>query len=69
MTRSLLEQKVLKIVKKEKDVAMPFSYASKTMPTLTQEQAQAIQTIQSSQDSIFLLHGVTGSGKRKSFYA
>lgn len=67
MTRSLLEQKVLKIVKKEKDVAMPFSYASKTMPTLTQEQAQAIQTIQSSQDSIFLLHGVTGSGKTEVF--
>lgn len=35
--------------------------------TLTEEQKNAITTIESSNDSIYLLHGVTGSGKTEVF--
>ena len=67
MTKSLLDQGVLRLFKKEKQTTIVQDTAFIAEPVLTQDQKRAIDEIQMSKDSIYLLHGVTGSGKTEVF--
>ena len=67
MTKTLIEKGVLHLIKKEKETDILVSSEKLPIPTLSSEQKNAIDEIQNSQDSIFLLHGVTGSGKTEVF--
>ncbi len=67
MTRTLIDKGVLVLVKKEKKTSLISSVPRMSIPTLTIEQRKAIEEIQESSDAIFLLHGVTGSGKTEVF--
>lgn len=67
MTRTLIDKGVLVLVKKEKKTSLISSAPRMSIPTLTIEQRKAIKEIQESSDAIFLLHGVTGSGKTEVF--
>ena len=66
-TKILLEKGYLQIEKREKSKILVQSQNQSKPHSLTQEQANAIHEIKTSQDSVFLLHGVTGSGKTEVF--
>ena len=66
-TKTLLEKGYLQIEKREKSQILVKNQNQSRPHNLTQEQAHAIHEIKTSQDSVFLLHGVTGSGKTEVF--
>lgn len=60
-----LEEKNIVAIERERRMRTPFSSENGTgqKPTLTKAQLKAIEEISSSQNTVQLLHGVTGSGK------
>lgn len=67
MTRSLLEKGFLKSVDRPKDRDLITLPAKDVPPELRPGQMQALEQIRQSKASVFLLHGVTGSGKTEVF--
>lgn len=67
LTRPLLEKGALRLEKRVKQTALEVDEIKDRQFTLTDEQAQAIDTIENGSASIYLLHGVTGSGKTEVF--
>ena len=67
MTRSLLEKGRLKLVQKPKDHDLASVPPPDVPPVLQPLQKKAIDQILSSDSEVFLLHGVTGSGKTEVF--
>ncbi len=66
-SKKLIEAGFVRLEKREKYIPLVSnSKDQKTFP-LTQEQKDAIKEIQSTNDFIYLLHGVTGSGKTEVF--
>ncbi len=67
IAKKLIDYGYVELVKKEKQTQTIAPQSKDDVPSLTHEQAGAISTITNSTDSIFLLHGVTGSGKTEVF--
>ncbi len=59
----LLEKGVVKILKKEKRRLVIPDYEKAVVPTLTSDQQKVVDEFNSSKDEVYLLEGVTGSGK------
>lgn len=59
----LLEKGVVKILKKEKRRLMIPDYEKTVIPSLTSDQQKEVDEFNSSKDEVYLLEGVTGSGK------
>lgn len=66
MTKVLLDKGYIQI-KKEEKVTTLVETSQDVFHDLTQEQINAIETIESDAHNTFLLHGVTGSGKTEVF--
>ena len=67
IVNTLIKKQALVIEKKVKSMTLDIDRIDAPIPELTEEQARVIHEIQNTQDSIFLLHGVTGSGKTEVF--
>ncbi len=67
MPNTLIKKKAVYLYEKEKEVQLTTTSTLVQEPTLTDEQSKAIEQIQKSTNSTFLLHGVTGSGKTEIF--
>lgn len=67
ISKALLDKGYVKIQKVSKSSNLIQKTTSDTVHVLTDEQVSAIQAIQTSDESCFLLHGVTGSGKTEVF--
>ena len=63
----LIKKGYIQIEKRIKDTPIESCSIQDVSHTLTQEQNHAIQQIQKSEKNVFLLHGVTGSGKTEVF--
>ncbi|MDD9898294.1 MAG: primosomal protein N', partial [Candidatus Melainabacteria bacterium] len=65
--KNLISQTYLNPINKNRKQTSPLEFLQElepgTIPELTEEQNQVLETIQASQNKKFLLHGVTGSGK------
>ncbi len=66
LTKALIEKGYL-VIKKEEKVTSLIEESKDVEHSLTDEQINAIQTIQNDFHHTFLLHGVTGSGKTEIF--
>ncbi|MBQ0064223.1 MAG: primosomal protein N' [Firmicutes bacterium] len=66
VAKTLLEKGVVRLEKQEKHRQLVESSTDKKV-VLKPEQINAIQTIQNGKESVYLLHGVTGSGKTEVF--
>ena len=60
---TLLNKKKIRLVKKEKMRLVLEDVTKISKPTLTNEQEKALESIVNGEDSVYLLEGVTGSGK------
>lgn len=67
ITNTLIKKGYLGIEKKEKESLIPIDVIQDSDHLLTDEQTNAIHTIQNGNNSVYLLHGVTGSGKTEVF--
>lgn len=65
--KQLKEKGYIEIEKREKQEEIPFDKREDRIVELSDEQKQAIQQIQHGQDQVYLLHGITGSGKTEVF--
>ena len=67
LAKPLIEKGYVKLRKLPKSNDVLPSYIEDSIHELTLEQKNAIEEIENSNDSCFLLHGVTGSGKTEVF--
>ncbi len=67
ITNTLIKKGYLGIEKKEKESLIPMEIIQDSDHLLTDEQTNAIHRIQNGNNSVYLLHGVTGSGKTEVF--
>ena len=67
LSRPLFEKGVLAIEKRVKESIVPIDEIEDTSFVLTDEQQAAIEAIEKGDRQIYLLHGVTGSGKTEVF--
>lgn len=67
ITNTLIKKGHLGIEKKEKESFIPIEVIQDSDHLLTDEQTNAIHAIQNGNNSVYLLHGVTGSGKTEVF--
>ncbi len=61
--RALVDKGALLVFEKEREASSNATGITNKAPQLNAQQSQAMQDIVNSEDSVFLLHGVTGSGK------
>lgn len=66
-TKQLLEKDYIRSIKREKQEEIASNYEEDRPPILSEDQKKAIETIRNEENSTFLLHGVTGSGKTEVF--
>lgn len=67
LARTLIKKGAVRLFKKEKESKPAMPVGTDTNFTLTEEQKATVQTIAEGSDSLYLLHGVTGSGKTEVF--
>ncbi len=67
LSRPLFEKGVLSIEKRIKESVVPIEEVDDTSFVLTKEQQSAIECIEKGNHQVYLLHGVTGSGKTEVF--
>ncbi len=67
ITNSLIKKGYFLIKQQPKESVITMDEIEDTNHSLTDEQVNAIHTIQNGNNSVFLLHGVTGSGKTEVF--
>ena len=68
IARVLIEKKALVVFTKEKQAVSSSLSITPSPYALNQEQKQAVEEILSSDDTVFLLKGVTGSGKTEVYF-
>lgn len=67
ITNSLIKKGYYLIEKEVKESSITVEHIEDSIHTLTDEQLSAIHTIKNGNNSVYLLHGVTGSGKTEVF--
>ncbi len=65
--KNLIDKQAVRIEKREKHPDISIDRSADSVFALTEEQKNAVETIQNSEDNVYLLHGVTGSGKTEVF--